>query len=462
MEKSPWKIFDDKKLGSGGNSSVYKVTNKSGDFFAGKYFSIEKGCEKTYDRFKREIAVLLKLSDKEGIMPIIDHHIPEHPSDKDRPYYIMPIAKSFNVVFQRSGLEPLSFLQIEEIVKSIAKIAKTLLILLESRENYIHRDIKPENLFKLSDGKYVIGDFGLVSNNSSIHITECGERIGSKWYIAPEMLVNNNEKITPEQMQKVDVYSLAKTLWKLITNEKYPLMGQHNVLYKDFLLSTYLNGVPFKQKELVRLERLDYLIERAVFLNPDKRISMKEFLNQLNIWSEKSSEIFDKKINWIEFDKINSVASSKYDRYILRAEQRKKLEDLIYFNKLSPLYEGCRLSNFDLNSGTSDLIAIEIFKTKDDTEPPFGGCLVSLTKKPNPRVTDAEYLHSGFGVRINLEGFVEIVSAHIYRKGQNTPEIIWKSERKEFIYNTPEQDEIIGKLLKELMENLPQALNRFS
>ena len=73
---------------------------------------------------------------------------------------------------------------------------------------YTHRDIKPENLMIGNDGNVRIIDFGL-SKECNQTTTNCG----TDFYVAPEVYT----KIYDE---KVDSYSLAVTIYKLLTGSE--------------------------------------------------------------------------------------------------------------------------------------------------------------------------------------------------------------------------------------------------
>src|SRR5436309_1967549 len=63
-----WKKL--RKIGQGGNGSVYEVADTSGNRFAMKVLEkIKFG--KAYSRFKSEIEVLTKLKDKKGVIQIV-------------------------------------------------------------------------------------------------------------------------------------------------------------------------------------------------------------------------------------------------------------------------------------------------------------------------------------------------------------------------------------------------------
>jgi len=126
---------------------------------------------------------------------------------------------------------------------------------------------KPDNLFFL-DGKYVLGDFGLVDFPEKNHVTQRGEEIGPKWTIAPEMRRN------PENAQggPADIYSLAKTLWILLKRKYKGFDGQYNKTSIDSL-GTNVRGF--------YASRIGDLIHNCTDNDPEKRLSTEDFTKEL-------------------------------------------------------------------------------------------------------------------------------------------------------------------------------------
>jgi len=88
----------------------------------------------------------------------------------------------------------------------------------------IHRDIKPENIFVASDGRLVLGDFGIVffQDEERRRLTSTfGEKVGTAEWMAPWANVRERlDEINP----KFDVFPLGKVLWWMIS-------GKHSLPY---------------------------------------------------------------------------------------------------------------------------------------------------------------------------------------------------------------------------------------
>jgi predicted Ser/Thr protein kinase/tetratricopeptide (TPR) repeat protein len=97
----------------------------------------------------------------------------------------------------------------------------------------VHRDFKPENVFVTSNGRVLVGDFGLAnledavattadddSGTSSSGLTEAGTLLGTLGYMAPEQL--RGELVDA----RADQFAFCVALWEAITGER-PFVGNN-------------------------------------------------------------------------------------------------------------------------------------------------------------------------------------------------------------------------------------------
>ncbi len=252
------------KIGHGGNADVYKATDGKNEY-AIKLLrkDNQKRFKKKYKRFLDEISIVEQYQAHGGIIPIVDKFLPEN-YDGEQPWYIMPIAKPINEIFEIST-------SIEAIVTCVWSISKSLGYLQNC--GIVHRDIKPSNLYYYQ-GTWCVGDFGLVDYPGKDDLTAKRESVGPKWTIAPEM---KRDSINADG-KKADVYSLAKTLWILLTEEKDGFEGQYNTYDSGIRLRTYR-----KHDYLVEIEDL---LTRATHNDPQVRPTMDEFSALLERWKE--------------------------------------------------------------------------------------------------------------------------------------------------------------------------------
>ena len=277
-EKNEWKIV--REIGKGGNGTVYEVKDKSGKKYALKELTKVKN-NKSYQRFKDEVEVLGHLKDKSGIVNIIDSYLPSKVVPGDMPFYVMPIGqplveflkgKSHEVIFQM-------FVKVSKALEHLHSLGIT------------HRDIKPANILVI-DGEPVLSDFGLSHFPKKKKVSATNEPIGAKWTIAPEM-----QRISSSAEFKIaDVYSLAKTLWILLTGVPYGFEGQYIPRssislekYVDVLVNTVHMSGRWYYFSIVLLERL--LID-STSNDPDKRPTVSSFIQRLEYWMESNDDYF--------------------------------------------------------------------------------------------------------------------------------------------------------------------------
>lgn len=251
------------KLGKGGNAEVYLV-EKNKKEYAMKFLTFynKNRFEKKYNRFKREIRVVKsKQKEIKGIIPIIDDYLPNI-SDihrNNRPWCVMELGTCFNSINFN-----------EKSIDYIIDIIKNLAITLEKLHDYgiVHRDIKPSNLY-FYESSVALGDFGLVDYPETTELTVDKESIGPKFTIAPEMKRNPRDN----DGKAADVYSLAKTLWILLTGVKVGFEGQYSYKEKTF------NLLSFKERELLAI--ISKLLEKSTSNSPEDRPKMNEFRETL-------------------------------------------------------------------------------------------------------------------------------------------------------------------------------------
>ena len=225
-----WKIKG--CLGNGGNATVFKVCNDTGEYFALKRLD-SKEPEKI-DRFKRETSFIEEhpeLITQKVVLPIIDKDL-----ECETPYYVMPLAEPLKNRKLNSLQEKCD--AIYDILKGIETLHKLQIA---------HRDIKPENIL-FYNGKYYLSDFGLIFIEAAIRITKekDKERIGAKRTIAPEMERSMGFHADP---YKADIYSVAKTIWMILTEDYDCFEGQYSsesiiALEQYKTIGTFDNSIP--------------------------------------------------------------------------------------------------------------------------------------------------------------------------------------------------------------------------
>ncbi len=217
-----------------------------------------------YRGFQREIETLQRLRDSAlAILPIYDAHLPDGPA-AELAWFSMPVAQTLELAL--AG-KPLALK-----VRALRDIALTLADL-EAEERIHHRDVKPANLY-CHDGRYVIGDFGLVKrlNPQDETITRPNHVPGPRNYMPPEAFLRPSEAAEGP----IDVYCFAKTLWVIAADEKGPPGGQIRA-HDRWALGRVLDSEP-------RAAGLDTLIEQATSNDSEERPTIAEVAEALARW----------------------------------------------------------------------------------------------------------------------------------------------------------------------------------
>lgn len=275
------------KLGQGGNGFVEKVTDRKGNYFAKKTLKNTTN-KKAYLRFIDEITILSKIKHS-NVIEIIESHTPTIYSSKNDAYYIMPIGIPLKDYIKESSLE----VQFTICLKII-----DALVYLHSQ--YItHRDIKVENIIIIDD-EPKLSDFGLANFPKKERISGTNEKIGPAFTIAPEM----RRISTIADYKKADVYSLAKTIYAILTKNWLTFDGQYN-RFSNFSL---INNLDVKINKMRLIEATEYnsilllekLLEAATHNDAEKRPTIVEFQEDFRFWLESISNY--KLRNSIEWD----------------------------------------------------------------------------------------------------------------------------------------------------------------
>jgi Protein kinase domain len=173
----------------------------------------------------------------------------------------MPLASDLTVALAGSSLD--------EKVAAIRDVGQTLARLLDEHDIH-HRDVKPENLY-VYDHRIVVGDFGLAKRPDDPNLS--GDKpVGPYHHLPSEVFVEDEEP----DWERVDVYCLANTLWRLAVERKYPPRGQIRANEEDSL-ALLLPGEPY-------IAQVAGVIEAATSRNPRSRPTLAGFAEQLDDW----------------------------------------------------------------------------------------------------------------------------------------------------------------------------------
>jgi serine/threonine protein kinase len=105
-----------------------------------------------------------------------------------------------------------------ESLEAFRPLVKAVSVIHE--KNAIHRDIKLQNIFVASDGRLVLGDFGIVifKDSPGGRLTETYERVGTRGWMAP--WANTEHRLALAELNPtLDIFPLGKVLWCMISGQ---------------------------------------------------------------------------------------------------------------------------------------------------------------------------------------------------------------------------------------------------
>lgn len=288
-------IFKDKftfskSTKSGGNAQVYFVKDQlTGQEKVLKILNTSvENFEVKAKRFEIETLKVNELKNEmDGIIPIYEFGLNDV-SKGNLYWYTMPTAIPLRDYLDEKR-------SVKDIVESVIELANTLSVLHE--KDIVHRDIKPENLYYY-EGHYCLGDFGLVDYPNKDSITKSGERIGANATMAPEMKINAKYA----DAKKADVYSLAKTLWMLITKNKFGFEGVYTIESDKINLEKIIPKTHWIE--------LAELLNKSTQYNPEDRPSMINFKKGLVEYLEVFSD--DDRRNLSQWRYVQNLLFGKY------------------------------------------------------------------------------------------------------------------------------------------------------
>lgn len=339
----------------------------------------------------------------------------------------------------------------------------------------IHRDLKPENILIVSQKEknneffsIKIIDFGTceILKNSKLK-----EQIGTSFYIAPEVLRNSYN-------EKCDLWSCGVILFILLCGSP-PFYGHtEDEIFRKILQCNYT----FKSKVWGKVsQEAKNLIMKLLTLDPEKRLSAQEAMNDIWFKQNDTTKLFQEKLNQ---DNLNNVIKNISE---FNAEQKLQQATLAYLvHNFLPQEEiqdirdifflfdkngDGRLSKEELESGLS------VLKKKNIPKSSIDGIMHTLDTDNNGYVEfeefvrasiDKEKLISEQNLKMAFDVFDRdkngtISAAELKfilgEKNVNVNDEVWKEMIKQIDLNG--DGKISFNEFKEMMGNLIKDNNKF-
>lgn len=204
------------------------------------------------DRFQREIVVMERMNH-----PNIIRHFGGGLMDGQY-FYAMELLEHGSLKDRLVRHGPLKWPQAAAYTAQIAAA-------LQHAHNHgvIHRDLKPSNLFFGSDGRLILGDFGIARDAHDSDITADGITVGTYAYMSPEQICADGS-ITG----KADLYSLGCVAYEMLTG-KTPFTGANFAQIWDQHLHKEPRGL--REQGVDCPEWLETLVLDLLQKDPQKR-----------------------------------------------------------------------------------------------------------------------------------------------------------------------------------------------
>lgn len=216
------------------------------------------------------------------------------------------------------------------------------------QRNIYHRDIKPANIL-VYGAKLVLADFGLVDYPNKKEVSRADEEIGPKWTMAPEM----RRESSTAKLGPADIYSLAKTLWILLTGKPKGFDGQYS---SDSIMAL---------KKFCRIDSitlLDDLLSDCTNNDPDRRPNIDQLINRLRHWQK-----FEKHYYLSKLQQWQDVQKKLFPSYVPSRVMWNDVNEIIHILKLICSYKDINYVFFPISGGL-DLKDIRTSHEKDCIE----------------------------------------------------------------------------------------------
>jgi serine/threonine protein kinase len=249
-----WKRM--RSLGEGGQGRTFVAQRADGSDERQYVLKVLKNPDRS-GRFQREITALSRLSHP-NVLKIIEC------SNEDGKLLLV------TEFCERGDLEQLDLCSLPLRTRLLMFRQVCDAIAAAHNIGLLHRDLKPKNILVRQDGSIAVGDFGLCLDLKELNnrLTETGEAVGARNYIAPEF----EGGLIDDPQPSCDCYSLGKLLYyflgcRTVPRERYR-EGRYSLIEPGATPAMYF--------------AYD-LLDRSIVENPTARFAnASEFLKAIN------------------------------------------------------------------------------------------------------------------------------------------------------------------------------------
>ena len=439
------------QLGEGGYGQVYLVRHKKMNLLrAMKVISVKS---KTSEKKTDEEIELLKQLDHPNIVKLFEYF-----SDDDKYYLITEYCKGGDLFDLIKKKRTFSELSASYIMFQIFRA----LIYCHNTHHLVHRDIKPENIVvfrknNATDDLYDVKliDFGISKIFNKVEKKNDNKIIGSLKYMAPEVFEGKYD-------EKCDIWSCGVILYILVM-EEYPFNGKDDKeIIKKIKKGKYSFPDDFIEKSSNELREL---IAKCLTLDPSKRISAKDALNDKFFNLYNTSEFFthvtpaflNKTINNIKRYEIRNPLQELCFTYFVHNYPNQ--DDIILINRVFSKFNTSndgKMTMEELKKGLMKYL-FKGKKSKAAAEKEATIIFNKLDKNGNGLIECEEFVRAGIDKKILknkkvLKFMFDFLDKN--RNGEISLEELKEVFRKEDGYDSKEDEKHLTELIKSIDTDL--------
>ena len=439
------------QLGEGGYGQVYLVRHKKMNLLrAMKVISVKS---KTSEKKTDEEIELLKQLDHPNIVKLFEYF-----SDDDKYYLITEYCKGGDLFDLIKKKRTFSELSASYIMFQIFRA----LIYCHNTHHLVHRDIKPENIVvfrknNATDDLYDVKliDFGISKIFNKVEKKNDNKIIGSLKYMAPEVFEGKYD-------EKCDIWSCGVILYILVM-EEYPFNGKDDKeIIKKIKKGKYSFPDDFIEKSSNELREL---IAKCLTLDPSKRISAKDALNDKFFNLYNTSEYFthvtpaflNKTINNIKRYEIRNPLQELCFTYFVHNYPNQ--DDIILINRVFSKFNTSndgKMTMEELKKGLMKYL-FKGKKSKAAAEKEATIIFNKLDKNGNGLIECEEFVRAGIDKKILknkkvLKFMFDFLDKN--RNGEISLEELKEVFRKEDGYDSKEDEKHLTELIKSIDTDL--------
>ncbi|MBZ0274701.1 MAG: protein kinase, partial [Anaerolineae bacterium] len=272
----------ERRLGQGGNGEVWKVRERLADGKSVEEVAIKllkrdvSANPQRIERFKHEISTARRLKHPHIIRTT-------HWGEVGGQFYAVMDYLEGQTLRDFSAGRAFSDQETTQYLRQVAEALDYA-----HKMGIVHRDVKPENILVQNDALY-LGDFGLaISPEEDMSLTESGELVGTKKYMAPEQW--DNQPVTSQ----TDLYALAIIAYEMLTGT-FPYDASSHARLLTQHLTQELPPHDRLPDEVLRILR------RGAAKQPDARPgSAAEFIADLEHWQLDPANVETKILKYLD------------------------------------------------------------------------------------------------------------------------------------------------------------------